>query len=331
MSLLSSLPGVPIKVREISDTLAHMWDGDTEGGEGAPSGFHAIQMNLVLHFGPDTTEDEAKDRFDTAVTFAQRYPCRIIVLSPASDLKEECQLQAKLFSQCYIGPTFREMCCCEALLLDYREDEGLLLDQQLSVWLENDLPIYYWLHRVPLQDLTREGWSLTRRSRRLVYDSAVDGRNYLSLDWPLDTLWHDLAYTRSLHLRQTLGHWLGGFSPAHLVSGLDSVELLHKDFFSGDAGALLGWLQKSLNACARQASLPRFNPAFRTGRLPDDDGHDIQLVWRYQTEAKHLTWTHSFSDQFGSIKASLNDTSHHRPLVIRQMDPELALAEALFF
>ena len=39
-------------------------------------------MNLVLHLGREVSPEQARERFEVAVRFAQRYPSRIIVLLP---------------------------------------------------------------------------------------------------------------------------------------------------------------------------------------------------------------------------------------------------------
>lgn len=330
MSLYSILPGVPLPVSEVSTALAHMWDGDTEGGSGAPSEFHAIQMNLVLHFGPDTTEAEAEERFNIAVTFAQRYPCRIIVLCTHCRQSNDKSIQTKLFSQCYIGPTFRQMCCCEALIIGYCETSNLLLDQQISVWLDNDLPIYSWLHRVPIDNLTDPGWSLTRRSRRLVIDTAVDPHAYAEIEWPATTQLTDLAHTRGLTIRQTLGHWLSSFSPVELIDGLQHVEQSFAEGYEGEARALMSWLQRCLQSCAQVARIDDFEPQFQLLALTAEAPESLVTRWRFKNN-KSFTWTHNFQSRASRLTAQFDEHAHDHPLRIRQVPPELALSEALFF
>ena len=144
-SIFECLPGQVMPLEELMDTLSSMWRVSPEHAAEAPSGFRASQMNLVLHFGIKTATEEALARFDTAIRFAQKYPCRLVVLSPEGEAKGSPQLRAKLFSLCYIGKTAREMCCCEALILGYSAGVADLLKDQVSIWLEADLPIYYWL------------------------------------------------------------------------------------------------------------------------------------------------------------------------------------------
>ena len=141
--LIDSLPGIDLSVGEVSKALSKMWDVQDDN---AFTDFRASQMNLVLHFGRHVVFEEAKDRFEVSVRFAQRYPSRIIVLCPF--IEAEQPMRAKLYSQCFIGDSHREMCCCEALILGFTsEDKGFLFNQ-VSVWLERDLPIYHWFSQV---------------------------------------------------------------------------------------------------------------------------------------------------------------------------------------
>jgi hypothetical protein len=38
-------------------------------------------MNLVLMFGAGVSPEDAQARFDEAIRFAQRYPCRLVILA----------------------------------------------------------------------------------------------------------------------------------------------------------------------------------------------------------------------------------------------------------
>mgnify|MGYP001545253519 FL=1 len=113
--LITHLPGQELAVSAVEKRLRQMWDAD---GEASPSHFRASQMNIVLHFGFQVTPAEALEAFNSLLRFVQRYPGRIIVLCP-SETRQDGSMGAKLFSQCYIGPSQREMCCCEALMLAF--------------------------------------------------------------------------------------------------------------------------------------------------------------------------------------------------------------------
>ena len=94
--IIDSLPGVTMPVEEVTSTLTKMWDS-LQQTEGQETETRASQLNLVVHFGLSTTSDEAKEIFDTAVTFAQEYPCRIIVLCPSGTATRDSGFEGKQY------------------------------------------------------------------------------------------------------------------------------------------------------------------------------------------------------------------------------------------
>ena len=94
-TLFSSLPGLETPVGEIQDRLRHMWEGEP-GSERSLADYHAVQLNLVLHFGLQGQRQHALQAFDTAIDVAQRYPARIIVLCPIDDGDEAAHRSRRL-------------------------------------------------------------------------------------------------------------------------------------------------------------------------------------------------------------------------------------------
>lgn len=187
-SLIDTLPGMRLPVAEVTSALAEMWQVDSPEGYKAPSEFRASQMNLILHLGPATSDEDARQQFDVAINFAQRYPCRIIVLCVVKEKGSSSHelLEAKLFTQCYPSKDQDKMCCCEALILGYTSGEPNYLANQVSIWLENDLPTYYWVHRVPANRIRADYLSFIEslNSRRIVYDPSVEDDGYPTIQWP---------------------------------------------------------------------------------------------------------------------------------------------------
>ena len=67
-------------VTEINKKLSEIWKTDI--GEMEEES-HASQMNVILHFGVKTTEEEALEYFEASIKFSQVYPARLIVLCPS--------------------------------------------------------------------------------------------------------------------------------------------------------------------------------------------------------------------------------------------------------
>jgi len=329
-SIFDALPGEQMPVSEVMNTLSNMWQVSYQESQDAPSGFRASQMNLVIHFGMQATAEEALRIFDTAIEFAQRYPCRIIVLCPQGREFSDALLEAKLFSQCYIGETMRDMCCCEALMLGYPTRVAGFLDNQVSIWLESDLPTYHWFFRVPAQRIEEIHLEFVGRCRRAIYDSTIEGDAYAAIPWEQPQAIRDLAFARLLPLRQSLGQFFSSFQPASLVTGLEEVSVHHSDCRSGEADNLAKWLERCLADCAQQAGVD-FKAKFRVVRGCAKSSNCLESTWTFAQQQKQFAWVFCAASQSSVIHADFGDGKIEVPLQVHFLSDEKALAEALFF
>ncbi len=328
-SIFDALPGVVMPIRDIPATLSRMWQVERVEGREAPSEFRASQMNLILHFGVATPPEEARAQFDTAIRFAQVYPCRIIVLCPESDLQPMGGMTGKLFSQCYIGSSQRKMCCCEALVLGYPVDENTFVENQVSVWVEGDLPIHHWFHRVPSERVQEAYLNHLKCCRRVVFDSSVEGPAFDRVPWPRRDSVADLAYARLLPVRQMIGQYLSAFEPAVLAEGLASVECRHAEGFGGEAVALLDWQEQALLECARLSGAS-YEVNFRARRAVENPANALEVVWSY-TNGRRFSCGLNFAAGTATMEADFGKGPSRFPVEVRPLPPERALAEALFF
>jgi hypothetical protein len=220
-TLLNSLPGKQLPVSDVMEALRKLWDNDgikPTGSDQSTTEFRASQMNVVLHCGVDTHPDEIRMRFNTVLELGHRYPCRLIVLCPNLDGNDGDELQSKIFSQCYVGERGRQHICLEAIILSYLPSDRAFLEDQVSVWLDNDLPTYHWLHRVPVDRVHAYGKNFLQRCKRIIYDSSVEPDGYaeevrrVTNSGPVSSRWRDLAYSRSLPFRQSIGQYLSAYA-----------------------------------------------------------------------------------------------------------------------
>ncbi|GEM_PF-98071 len=331
-NLIDALPGASMPVAAVPEALARMWDVSPGAETGAPSAFRALQMNLILHFGVKTSADEARAQFDTAVEFGQHYPCRIIVLCPEPEERDDEEaMKGKLFSQCYIGPSHREMCCCEALILGYGTRDAGFLEDQVSIWLEGDLPVYYRVHRVPTEIVRGRYLPFLRSCSRVVYDSAVDGSFLEELPWPRPGILRDLAWARILPLRQSLGNFLSGFDPGAIVSDLRSCRVRASAARWNEAQNLMCWMWGGVEACRAAVGADHPFPEFEIERLPESEGSSIEIAWRYTDGNRFFRWRHNAESRVSILSANLTGQTVELPLPIRSLAAHEALAEALFF
>ncbi len=335
MALIDTLPGMRMPVSDVIPTLAQMWrPGDPAEAEN-PTEFHASKLNLILHFGLETTGQEALEIFQTAIQFSINHPSRIIVLCPVETHRGEEILEGKLFSQCFLGPGKRNVSCCDALILGYPTAESGFLENQVSIWLESDLPTYHWFHRVPVRAIRESYLSFVESFRRVVFDTSIEKDSYKQINWPALVCPSDLAYARTLPFRQSIGQFLSRFEPKLLVDGLQIVKVSYTPSFDGEAAGLLCWQDACLKSCGFPEANMRDRKEESFQMKPVDEEKEgailLRIDWNYLDGEKYFSWKIPKSENTASIEADFGLGRHsiHSPLNL--LDPEKALAEALFF
>lgn len=324
--LIDVLPGVDLPVREVTSRLATMWES---GATGTQQDFRASQMNVVLHFGLDVTAEEARERFDALIRFAQRYPSRIIVLCPTRvDLKGA--MASKLFSQCYIGDSHREMCCCEALLLQYNSEDFGYLANQVSIWTEGDLPTYHWFSGVPAKRIETYFDDLLIGVRRCVFDSSVESEDLSQLSWPNRNRVKDLAKARLLPARQAIGQYMSGYAIESLCEGLETVQVRHSASTSGEGRGLLEWVQACFAECNGCPECRSLKAEFSVTESAADDPCSLELEFVYNDD-RYLKCRKFKDGSRGEIAASLGKGEDIICTRVKPLAAEQALAEAFFF
>ena len=325
--LIDELPGIELPVGEVTNRLDHMWDG---GDSGSPSAFRASQMNVVLHFGWEVGAAAAQERFDALLEFAQRYPSRIIVLCPTRGI-ENGAMRAKLFSQCYIGESHREMCCCEALLLGYEPENCGHLANQVSIWLEPDLPSYHWFCGVPGKRIEAYFDNLLVGVRRAIYDSSYEQEDLTQLDWPEPNRLGDLAMARLLPVRQAIGQFLSGYTIGSLCEHLQAVQVRHCPAMSGEGKRLMEWVRGCFSDCSRCEECSALESKFSIDACEKADADCSLLLEFAYSDNRYFKWRKFASGSLGEIQASLGKQEERITTRVKSLGPEQTIAEALFF
>lgn len=326
--LFSALPGIEASVSSVSKSLNQMWAATAAAGKSAPAvdEVKATQLNLVLHFGLPTQPEDGLQQFQTALQFAHRYPCRVVVLCPLPESSDQKEIRAKVYGECFFGKSKGDTRCVEFVILSYPVSARPFLESQVSVCLSTDLPLYYWVHRFSRSSRLSEYQYLLRRSKRVIFDTAVVPEDALTYPWPRPEAVRDLAYARLLHVRQLVGQFLAGVAPKLLVSGLRSVSLHPASTYRAEAISLSRWMQERLVACGWD-SKARVEVA-EGAEAGDQDS--LALRFHYE-DGKRFLWRGNFVTHQASFDASFGSDSTRLSSSVSLLAPEAALSEAMFF
>lgn len=327
-AVFDALPGIEVPVAQINARLDALWT--TSAAEGKPSltaeDAKATQVNFVLHFGFRTTLDDATRQFQTVVRFAQRYPSRIVVLCPLADeSRAHPEMRAKIYGECFLGKSKSDKRCVEFVLLSYPVSARQFLEDQVSICLSADLPLYYWAHRFSASSRLADYRYLLSRAKRVLIDSAVAPEDALTYAWPKPDALRDLACARILPVRQSIGQFLASYSPEALSSGLRRVVVSHGAGLPAEAAALERWLQERVIACgaASDTAVARTESAELPGRLA--------ASFEYAEPDKYFRWQGDLATHQALFEAKLGASTTRLPAAVSLLAPENALSEAMFF
>ena len=316
-AIFDALPGQEVPVGGIAAGFGRLW------ADSPAKDSRAVQLNLVLHLGANTTPADAQEQFAHTLKFAQRYPGRVVVLCPDFVEGAPAEMRAKIYGECFLGKSKTDTRCVEFVLLHYTMAVRTHLENQVSVCLSTDMPLYYWGHRFSSAKRLADYHYLLTRSQRILFDSAVAPADAFTYPWPNLSAVRDLAYTRTLPLRQNLGQFLSRYAPALITDGLRQITLRHHGTLTAEARCLLGWVKKGL---ARSGAT---GVAFETGSL--EEAGRLALEFTYANQGKTFRWSADLPGNHAEFDGDLGAGRTTQTLGAHFLTPDAALGEALFF
>lgn len=324
-AIFNALPGIEVPVSSISKSLDRMWSDATAKGGPAPSNEHgkATQVNLVLHLGFGTVSTDAVEQFATTVRFSRRYPSRVVVLCPLPPENDATEMRAKIYGECHLGKSKGDTRCCEFVMLSYPMSARKYLEDQVSVCLSTDLPLYYWAHRFSSSRRLADYQYMLRKSTRVMFDSAIVPVDALEFPWPRPEAVRDLVHARLLPIRQTIGQFLSSQSPGRLAEGLQSLSVLHGPGLDAEARVLRAWAFHRLVECGLRGEV-----SGATG--PDQEPQTLSLEMGY-TDGRFFRWTGNLSSGQAHFEADFGSGRSTLHTAVSLLAPEAALSEAMFF
>lgn len=323
--IFNALPGIEVPVGSIKHSLSRMWDETAAAGGDAPlhDDAKATQVNFVVQLGLQTTVEDAVEQFRTVVGFSRRYPCRVVVLCPMPDGATDTEIRAKIYGECHLGKSKGDTRCCEFVMLSYASTARPFVEDQVSICLSTDLPLYYWVHRFASSARISQFRYLLNRSKRVLLDSAISPEDALTFSWPRPEIVRDLAYARLLPVRQTIAQFLSAYAPATIVNGLTGVTLAYQPAVAAEARVLAKWLKERLVDCGASSDL-----AVETRERAE--GVSFDLGFSYSNN-QHFRWLGDLAHGSGDFEADFGAGKTTLPTAVSLLSSEVALGEAMFF
>ena len=325
-AIFDALPGLDAPVGAISGSLSAMWRDTGAHGRPAP-GFEdvtATQVNYVLHLGFPTTPEDALVQFQTAVRFSRRYPSRVVVLCPRLHDDEGTEIRAKVYGECFLGRAKGDARCCEFVILSYPRSQRRFLESQVSICLSPDLPLYYYAHGFSTSRGLADYTNLLTRSKRVLIDTANAPADALSYPWPRPEAVRDLACSRLLPVRQSIGQFLSRYPMEAICEGLQSATVAHGAAYPAEASALLGWLKERVQQCGRNTA--SFGLSAPGGAPPGLFAVAFEYAGR-----KRFSWRADLAQGQAVIVADFGGEAARLTAAVRLLAPEDALSDAMFF
>lgn len=328
-AIFNALPGIEVPVGAIGKRLAQMWSDNAADGRPAPDAddARATQVNFVLHLGLNTTEEDALKQFETVVNFSRRYPSRIVVLCPLHADVTAPEMRAKIYGECFLGKSKSDKRCVEFVMLSYSRAARPFLENQVSICLSTDLPLYYWAHRFSASGRLADYRYLLGRAKRVLIDSAIAPDDALSYPWPNPSATRDLVYCRLLPVRQSIGQFLAAYAPRDLVDGLKAVTVSHDTALAAEARVIVAWLRRRFTACGAKMESVEFKAAPHASGA----GGSLAVRFDYANKDRYFRWTGDLKTGQALFEASLGCGATKLSAAVSLLAAENALSEAMFF
>ena len=326
-ALFDALPGLEVPVGAIGQSLVRMWADTAAAGRAAPEAedAKATQVNFVLHLGLKTTPADGLAQFQTAVAFSKRYPSRVVVLCPERDDSPAKEMCAKVYGECHLGKSKSDKRCVEFVMLSYPRSARQFLENQVSICLSTDLPLYYWVHGFSESVKLADYNYLLTKAKRVLLDSAIAPADALTYPWPRPDTLRDLVHARLLPIRQGLGQFLSRYPMAALCGELEAVTLAHDAAHAAEGRVLLGWLKVRIGQCGENRAKFELQP------LPAGQAGSFALNFAYAGGKKSFSWEGDLAKGSAVFNADFGRGQTTLPAAVSLLSPEAALTEAMFF
>ena len=200
------------------------------------------------------------------------------------------------------------------------------LEDQVSIIIEADLPIYYWVHRMSqVHRIASYQW-LLRNSRRFLIDTGISTPEARTFPWPRPDGFRDLVQARLLPVRQSVGQFLSAYAPRTIVRGLREVRVAGGVGFDAEARVLRDWVWTRLELCG--APVPG-EMERGTRKVAPGATSSLELAFAYD-DGRHFCWRADFSQGNAYFESTIAGGRQTLPMTTGLLSTEAALEEAIF-
>ncbi len=238
MPLDSATLGTPVEVANISKELKKLWSADQTRTRAT-----LFNFAIVCQGG-----DAMRDNTDLLARFVGTHAFRALLIGfdPAA---EDSKVDAWVNANCYLPKAGAKHVCSEQVSLFIHGDPRSRLPNLLFAQLDYDLPLTLWWRGTDVGHMNPEVW---RWVDRLIFDSTA----WPAPREPISAIRHqlgthrtvlcDLAWTRTLHLRQSLAQMFDLPEHAAALNSLTTIRITHAPGARTVAALLLGWFSAQL-------------------------------------------------------------------------------------
>jgi glucose-6-phosphate dehydrogenase assembly protein OpcA len=316
--------GTPVAVNAIAKELKKLWAADQ-------TRTRATLFNFAIICEGEKAMQENTDLLANFVG-SHAFLALLIGVDPKPG---ESNVQAWINAHCYLPKAGAKHVCSEQVSYFIQGPVRALLPNLLFSQLDYDLPLTLWWRGSDLRIVDSEVW---RWVDRLIFDSECASNPHAQcaeLHEQIDsqrTVLCDLAWTRSLYLRQALAQMFDLGEHVRALSEVERLVITHAPGASTTAKLLVGWFAAQLGWKAPAGKGLRFvTPNGEvTVELRELEGAPLSHV---QLKCKTLTVTakHAVSADFLHVEvreANGNATQHLMPAdatdIAGLIDEELA-------
>jgi len=195
--------------------------------------------------------------------------------------------------------------------------------------VESDLPTYYWPTRFGSAQLLSDYTYFFKSAERVIFDSACESFLSDQVDVSHREKLHDLAFSRLLSIRQSIGQFMSAYSKERIVDGLKEVSLSCNASFRSEGRALMDWVASSLTDCYEPLEDASGRLKFEQVEMAGAEAM-LRMSFIY-ANSSYLTFDIDLEKGETHVEADLGNGKQSMTTGVRLLETQAALAEALFF